>query len=110
MYEKKANKNKSIKNSKEAFDKVRHRSIELFSENMEIKKAYKKISAQKKEIEKQRDKIELNNKKLKYTVEKAKRRTIDLFGKHIDLKKAKKQIEIMEDLGIFTPEELGLNL
>ena len=24
--------------------------------------------------------------------------------------KAKKQIEIMEDLGIFTPEELGLNL
>ncbi|MCK4664530.1 MAG: SpoIIE family protein phosphatase [Bacteroidales bacterium] len=107
MSEKKPNKTKFIKNSKEAFDKVRHRSIELFSENMEIKKAYKKISAQKKEIEKQRDRIELNNEKLKYTVKKAKKRTIDLFGKHIDLKKAKKQIEYQKTEIEIINEQIG---
>ncbi len=80
---------------KKALNKARHRSIELFSERMILKKALKQINYQKLAIEKQRDEIEVKNEKLNKALDKARKRTIDLFGKHIDLKKAKKYISII---------------
>ena len=87
-----------ITKKKNALDKVRRRSIELFSEKQEIKKDYDKVSKQKTEIENQKTEIEEKNARLQKALEKAKRRTIDLFGKHIDLKKATKRIEFQNKL------------
>ncbi|NOZ48369.1 MAG: SpoIIE family protein phosphatase [Chlorobi bacterium] len=82
---------------KKALNKVRHRSIELFSERQILRKALKQINFQKLEIEKQKNEIQQKNKKLNKALAKARKRTIDLFGKHVDLKKAKKYISIINE-------------
>lgn len=87
-----------IQQKKSALDKARHRSIELFSEKQELKKAYNQIKKQKQEIEKQKEEIEAKNARLYKTIDKAKKRTIDLFGKHIDLKKAQREITTQKNL------------
>jgi serine phosphatase RsbU (regulator of sigma subunit) len=87
-----------IKQKKVVLDKARHRSIELFSEKQELKKAYNQIILQKQEIEEQKEVIVAKNERLKKAIDKAKKRTIELFGKHIDLKKASKRIEFQNEL------------
>ena len=87
-----------IQQKMSVLDKARHRSIELFSEKQELKKAYKQIIKQNQEIEKQKEEIEAKNERLKKAIDKAKQRTIDLFGKHLDLKKASRRIEFQNDL------------
>lgn len=87
-----------IQHKKKVLDKARHRSIELFSEKLELKKEYKDIVALNRKIEQQKIEIEAKNDRLKRSIEKGKRRTIELFGKHIDLKKASKRIDIQNQL------------
>ncbi len=80
-----------------AYDKSRHRSIEIFGKQVDARKAKNFYEFESELLRNANKALEEKNIKLKKANAKARRRTIDLFGKHIDLKKAKKQIEIQND-------------
>jgi serine phosphatase RsbU (regulator of sigma subunit) len=87
MKDSEAQKDKTKKQHKKSvLDRARRRSIELFSEKLELKKEYNDILFLK-------NQIEAKNQQLEKAVDKAKSRTVELFGKHIDLKKAMKSID-----------------
>lgn len=77
--------------------KSKQRTIDLFGKMIDLKKAQKIITIQKKELERKNAEINRQKNALERTFQKFRQRTIELFGKMIDLKKAYNIIQQQKD-------------
>ncbi len=77
--------------------KSKQRTIDLFGKMIDLKKAQKIITLQKKELERKNAEINRQKNALERTFQKFRQRTIELFGKMIDLKKAYNIIQQQKD-------------